>query len=135
MESSLMREPSNSKSGRGAPRVIGRSVVAPVGGWNAKDGLGAMKPNQAVILDNWFPKTSSVDLRGGYSSYATGMGAGSVESLFVWSGSTQKMLAAANNGIYDVSASGAVGAALATGYTSNRWQHVNIGTAGGQFIV
>ena len=41
------------------------SVPAPLGGWNARDGLAMMKPSDAVILDNYFPNSGSCDLRGG----------------------------------------------------------------------
>lgn len=50
------------------------SRPAPVGGWNARDGLAMMKPGDAVILDNYFPNTSSCDLRGGTERYATFVG-------------------------------------------------------------
>ena len=41
------------------------SIAAPLGGWNARDALGAMDPLDAVTLQNWWPGTSSVILRFG----------------------------------------------------------------------
>ncbi len=49
-----------------------KSYPAPVGGWNARDALATMSPNDAIILDNWFPRASYVELRGGYTPHTTG---------------------------------------------------------------
>ena len=89
------------------------SLPAPVGGWNARDSIANMAPADAVVLENFFPTVSSVVLRGGYTSHATGLG-GQVQSLMSYSGGpTNKLFAAAATTLsfYDVSSSGAVGAA------------------------
>jgi hypothetical protein len=98
------------------------SVGAPIKGWNTRDALTAMDPLDAVQLDNWYPDASGVNLRSGYVSYATGLG-GTVKTLAEYNaGTTRKFLAAAGGSIFDVSSSGAVGAALGTGFTSDAWQ-------------
>jgi hypothetical protein len=56
-------------------RALAVSVQAPIGGWNTRDSLDDMKPEDAVQLDNWFPGLGSCAIRGGTSSYATGLGA------------------------------------------------------------
>ena len=92
-----------------------------------------MDPEDAVLLDNWFPGLGSVSVRPGSSTYATGLG-GTVETLAEYdAGGTRKLLGAANGSIFDSSNPGAVGAALATGFTSNRWQTANF--KGKQFWV
>lgn len=94
-----------------------------------------MPPTDAVTMDNMFPRTSDVMLRKGYSDHLTGV-PGSVESLMQYaSGSSRKLFAAAGAYINDASVAGAVGAAVVSGATSARWQHVNFGTAGGQFLL
>jgi len=104
----------------------GHSIRAPVKGWNARDGLDGMDPGYAVVLDNYFPQEGYVGLRKGSAVHATGIGSGDVESLLVYnSGGTEKLLAFGNDAIYDASSSGAVGAALASSLTNNRWQGVN----------
>ena len=35
------------------PTVIGKSRPAPVRGWDAKSSLAQMKPDAAIVLDNW----------------------------------------------------------------------------------
>ena len=110
------------------------SVTAPVGGWNARDSLADMPAADAVIMQNWFPLTTEVTLRKGYTQWATGI-SGQVESMFVYAGATtNKLFAAAGGAFYDVTANAAVGAAVVTGKSNSRWQYVNITTAGGNFM-
>lgn len=113
------------------------SLPAPVGGWNARDSLADMAPTDAVILENWFPSTSSVDLRDGYSNWATGMN-GQVESLMVYAGAQADSLFAVDAvglNIYDITAGGAVGTPVVTGLSNARWEYANIATAGGNFMM
>lgn len=49
-------------------------MPAPVGGWNARDGLAEMDKRDAVKLDNYFPGTGSVKLRRGSSRHAVNVG-------------------------------------------------------------
>lgn len=100
-----------------------QSVPAPIKGWNTRDAITAMDPLDAVQLDNWYPDNSGVSLRNGFASYATGMGNAAVKTLAEYNaGGTRKFLAACAGSIFDVSASGAVGAALGTGFASDAWQ-------------
>lgn len=110
------------------------SLSAPVGGWNARDALGAMDPLDAVTLTNWYPSTSEIILRNGYTEFATGLGS-EVETVMAYNGlTTNKLLAAAGSSIYDVSAGGAVGAAVQTGLSNARWQHVNYSNTSGNYV-
>lgn len=115
------------------------SVPSPVGGWNARDPLGAMDPKDAVILDNWFPKPSFCVVRSGFTDWATGI-PGTVESIMGYEAAngTETLFAASNNAgacaVYNVTSSGAVGAAVVTGLTNARFQHVNFTTPGGSFL-
>ena len=111
-----------------------KSLPSPVGGWNARDSIADMDEKDAVILTNFFPSTTSVNLRGGYSQHATGLGA-QVETLISYSGAaTNKLFGIAGGSVYDGTTAGAVGAAALTGLTNSRWQYINIATAGGNFI-
>lgn len=111
-----------------------KSLQAPVGGWNAKDSIANMKESYAIILKNYWPSTSEVGLRLGYSEHATGL-PDKVETLAAYNaGTTKKLFAASGNGIYEVTSSGAVGSASVTSLTNARFQHVNFATAGGKFL-
>jgi len=112
------------------------SVPAPLGGWNARDALSSMDPMDAVIMQNIFPTTSNVELRGGSTNYATGM-SGNVNTLLTYSGgSASKFFAIdGNNSVFDISSPGAVGSAVVTGLANNYWEYANITTAGGGFLL
>jgi hypothetical protein len=94
-----------------------------------------MKVGYAPIMDNWFPGTEKVTLRRGSAEHVTGLGA-SVETLMPYNAlsGTPALFGVAGGSIYNVTTSGAVGAAVSTGYTNSRFQHVQIGTSGGQFL-
>lgn len=112
-----------------------RSVPAPTGGWNVRDSLADMDEKDAVVMDNWFPTTGSVEIRNGCDNWVTGI-TGWVETLMQYaSAGTRKLFAAANSAFYDVSGNGAVGAAVDTGHTNNRYQFANFGTSGGAFLI
>lgn len=112
------------------------AIPPPVGGWNANDALADMPADHAYILDNWFPETDRVTLRRGSAEHADGM-SGGVDTLLEYTNTDgDGELFAANGGsIYDVSSSGTVGSAVASGFTSDRWQQVQIGTSGGHFLL
>lgn len=104
---------------------------APVAGWNARDALTGMEPTEAVRLDNWFPAFGSVKLRNGFASHVTGLGA-TIKTLAEFNaGATRTMIAAAGGSIYDVTTAGAVGAALASSFTSDEWCVAQFDDSGG----
>jgi hypothetical protein len=110
------------------------SLVAPILGLNTRDGLGDMDPRFAIQLDNFFPQNGSVDVRNGHSAFATGMSS-DVNSLIPWNGPAGDELFAGNGtNIFDVTASGAVGAAVVAGQTSDKYQYQNITTTGGAYV-
>ncbi len=118
-------------------RAVARTTTlpAPVGGWNARDALSAMDDMDAVQMVNWFPGTSDVYLRPGREVWATGL-TGAVESLLNYNSPTaEKLFAASNGDITDVSTAGAVGAAAVSGLTNNRWQYTNMQSSGGIYTL
>lgn len=102
----------------------------PVGGWNTRDALAAMPPEDAVVLDNWFPGLGSVKTRAGGEAYANTLG-GAVKTLAEFNGgSLRKFIAAANGNIWNVSAAGA-GVSLASGFASDIWDAAQFDDASG----
>lgn len=107
-----------------------QSYPSPVGGWNAHDALAEMKPTDAVVLDNWFPRPSYVEIRGGYATQATGT-TGIIKTLMTYNplSGTNAMFGATASGIYDVTSSGAVGASkLARTNGKHQWIMFGDGT-------
>lgn len=117
-------------------RGIFKSLPAPIGGWNARDSVAAMDPEDAVMLDNFFPTPSDVLLRKGQDDHVTGVDS-AVESLMPYNTASgaQKLFAAAGSKFYNVTNAGAVGAAVQSGLTNARWQHINFATTGGDFLM
>ena len=120
---------------RTAARVA--SIPAPVGGWNARDSIANMEPLDAVQLINFFPTVSNCVLRGGSTTWATGM-TGQVQSIMVYNGgTTSKMFAAVGTPdlkFYDVSTAGAATATTVTGLTNAIWEYINVTTTGGSYL-
>jgi hypothetical protein len=103
----------------------GKSVTlpAPYGGLNLRDDITALKPNEARVLENWFPGSGELTLRDGFEEHGTGMGSGEVKTLAGFVGlTTSKLVACANGKIFDTTSAGAA-SELATGLTEDRWQH------------
>ena len=120
---------------RRVPRMGTAQIPAPTRGLNLHDGIAAMKPDDALILDNWFPEATYLRVRGGTTSHVTGLGS-AVQSLMEWAGpSSRKMFGATATAIYDVTSAGAVGAAAVSGLTNGYWQTTSMTTAGGSFLI
>jgi hypothetical protein len=118
------------KSVRGQTTKV-KSYPGPVGGWNGRDPLAAMKPHEAIVLNNWFPKTSYVEIRGGWASHATGM-TNNGKTLMVYNAmtGTNSMFCSTSSGIYNVSSPGAVGASvLARTNGKHQWVMFGDGTS------
>lgn len=100
-----------------------------------------MKPTDAVVLDNWFPTASDVKLRDGSAEHVTGITDGAdpveVDTLITYKppSGLQELFGFADDSLYEFSSAGAVGAAIDTGLTSDRWQCVNFTTSGGNFLL
>lgn len=109
------------------------SLPAPVGGWNAQGNIAAMKGDEAIIMDNCFPGTQSVELRKGMIAHATSLPA-PVRSLMAYNaGVVSRLFASTATEIYNVTSAGAVGAA-ATTCTDGFWQSINFTTSGGSYL-
>lgn len=122
-----------------ARHSLSRSIPAPVGGWNVRDSIADMDDQDAVILSNFFCLPDTVMNRKGSSTWVTGI-TGTVETLAPYQkqDGTSELFASAgttpNVAIYDVTTLGPVGAAVVTGKSSSRWQHINFATPGGQYL-
>lgn len=139
-----MRSPVRASFGRQPMRVnvtkqqLGRPepVPAPTGGWDAVSPLADMPPDRAIVLTNWIPTPTDVRVRRGHQIHAGPMGSSVVESLMPYNAaaeSDQKLFAAANLHIYDVTASGAASSSVSS-LSNNRWQWANFTTSGGHYL-
>jgi len=130
-----MRQPTQSKpAGRQQASSI-QSYQAPIGGLNARDSIADMKPTEALVLNNWFPRPSYVEIRGGNTEHATGL-TGNGKTLMVHNAlnGTNKMFCATVSGVYDVSSAGAVGASVAA-RTNGKHQHLMFGDGTNNWLI
>lgn len=111
------------------------SLPSPIGGWNARDSLAEMPPSDAVSLTNWFPTTSDVMCRLGYTQWSTGYPS-QVNTVMPYNpaGGSQKLFAACGANIYDATNGGVVGAPVLTGMTNDKWSYTNFANSAGPFL-
>ena len=123
-----------SPQARGTGRLA--SIAAPARGWNTRDPLAGMEAGFAPIFDNFVVEGGQPIVRRGYRVWATGL-PGRVDGLlnYAGAGSAQALFAASGAGIYNVTAGGAVGAAVVSGLTSARWDALNFAASGGNFML
>ena len=113
----------------------GKAIPAPTRGWNARDNIADMHEQDAVYSVNWFPGTTSVNLRKGHDDHVPNI-TGQVESLLVYNGaSTNSMFGFASTSAFDVTTAGPVGAAVLSGLTNARWQSINVATTAGKYLM
>lgn len=138
-----MRQAASRKVRRGAQVSQSISLPAPVGGLNARDSVANMPATDALVLDNWFPTPTSVDVRRGYASYATFTGV--CETVIVYTGLTSTKVFVAvnttNDAIIDATSGGAISTPVVGGsgptvqaLTSARFDYAIYGTTGGQYL-
>lgn len=113
-----------------------KGAGAPVGGLNARDSLSAMKPEDALILDNFVCRATTVDVRKGQIDHVVGFGPSEViECLMSYRAApNDRMFAASDLGIYDVTTHGTVGAKVAS-CTQGRWEFIEGGNAGIHYLL
>ncbi len=117
--------------------VQSATFPAAVGGWDASSALANMKKGLAVQLKNWFPQPSYLEIRRGWQRHAriSSISTTPIESLLAWNGpSSSKLFMAGATVIYDITASGTA-TSVVTGLTNARWQHTNMTTSAGAFLV
>lgn len=113
------------------------SIPAPIGGWDAQNALADMPLENAVILDNFVPRTGYVEMRRGSFGQATSVGTGGIQTLMTWRGVADKLLACTAVGsIYDVTTQGtAAPSALYTGGTAGKWESTNFANSAGTWTI
>lgn len=115
---------------------VGRSIPAPVGGWDAQNPLANMPPQNAVILDNFIPRAGYVELRKGYIPWQVGLTL-PVETVMVWRSNLTEpddIFAASGGDIYDVSNQNDEPVVAYTGAGNARWQWINFANDAGTFL-
>lgn len=119
----------------------GKSITAPVGGWDAVSPLAAMPETNAITLKNMFPQPGYVEIRKGHKRHNL-VGAAAIESLMPYhalAASSDRLFAACSSVISNVttftSATASSTASISlSSLTNARWQHINFSTSGGNYL-
>lgn len=127
-----MRKATSIKVQPGAATSVPQFIPAPVGGMNTRDPLSALPVTDARLMSNYFAGTAGVVKRKGTIGHITGT-LNACETLMVYttSAGTETMFAAITTAFYDVTAAGALGAAVVSGLANSRWQYVNFTNSNG----
>jgi hypothetical protein len=80
-----------------------------------------MEPVFAQRLDNFYAEDGQLVLRNGSASHVTGITGGVVTLMLYDGGGTPAVFAAGNDAIYNVTSAGAVGSAVQSSLTDDRW--------------
>lgn len=120
-------------------RTETRSKVypAPVLGWVSAQNQSAARPGTALVLENFFPTATGIEVMGGSQTHATVSLTDPCESLMSYVGATRKLFAGCDGSIFNVTTVAdpdVPPAADVTGQTSNYYSHINFATVAGTFM-
>lgn len=113
------------------------NIPAPVGGLNYRDPISMMAPTDALVLDNFIPTQTGVQLRKGWR-YTTSTISLPIKSIFAYSApvpANNKLFAAANGDIYDVTTSSPSVAQSTTGSAEDYWCTTMFATPADMFLL
>lgn len=134
MRTALRRKPVPPPAQR---RMQTKTFPAPVRGWVTNENLAAAGQAGALVLENWFPTSKGIRLRGGSQKYATVGDSAPVYSLWNYKTATvEKLFGADETNIFDLSTiadADVIPTATIAGQTSGYYNTVQIGTAGGDY--
>ena len=107
-----------------------------MGGWNTRDSVAAMPPEDAVKLDNLYPTTVDVEIRGGQEDYATTI-TGTVETLATYTGldGVEQFFAVTDTDCYDISSAGIATAETWTDQDDGKYQWLNMGDGTNEWLL
>jgi hypothetical protein len=122
------------KQKRQVKQNLPRNLVAPLAGLNALSPLMALRENEAILMENFFPAADGLALRQGFVEHATASDE-PVDRLWVYSQPTggEQLFATTDSGIYDVSSAGAFGSAVSA-ITSGETIASAISTGAGSYL-
>ena len=121
---------------RVAKKYQSKTFAAPTAGWIPSRNYAVNSPGAARVLENWFPESDFLRLRGGLTKTATA--AADVVSMFRYNvGGLDKLFAGDETNIYDATAPADADVAMTpvvTGQTSGDYSTQVLTTAGGGFL-
>lgn len=105
-----------------------KTIPAPIGGLNARDGISAMPETDAYVLKNWIPSSLGMKLRNGYMAWSSGI-VNPVQTIFQYFPKSSTISTSANYQKYPTTLPGEVFAA-----TKNTIHPINTQGAAGASV-
>lgn len=121
------------------PPMQMKTFPAPVNGWIANQNLAMAPTNGAAVLENWFPESTGIRMRGGSLLHATvddGLET-PVTSMFAYNFGAGKLFAATADSIFEITTpldAETEIVATVTGRTGGDYSAPPLQTAGGSFL-
>lgn len=100
------------------------SQAPPVGGWNTRDDIADMSPQDAPYLENWFPDTTAVRVRNGCRHYASVSVSANFETLIEFNSPEASAMIIGSNGAI-AARNDITNTILAQNFVHDEWQGVN----------
>jgi hypothetical protein len=119
-------------------KTINMTAPAPTRGLMLYNDITDIPSGGAFILENMVCMSDVVRIRGGSERRNFGLGGNVAAIASYTSGTVSKAFAIAgdaSHNIFDITSTGAVGAALVTGLTATVWSTIQFSTSGGIFLV
>lgn len=131
-----MRKALNPTTARMQPITTAITVPSPVGGLNSRDPLSKMRPDDALVLENFICRPTHIELRKGQKVFATLPSVvGAVKALLPYrNGTSNKLFACTDSGIFDVTAGGVINSSDRA-CTNGEWMAVNAANAGIRYLL
>jgi hypothetical protein len=113
-----------------------KTLQSPTKGWYVGENIAKAPEGTAYVLQNAFPRLDYVRARRGAAAWATGMPSAVVGTLMPYANAAiSKMFAVCNGSIYDVSNTGAVGAAVVSGLANSFLLYTQFQGLGGSYLI
>lgn len=113
------------------------AIPSPVTGLNYRDPMSNMAPTDALVLDNFIPKQTGTQLRRGwrYHTEALDKAVGSMFSYNAADPANNKLFAASDGDIFDVTTDPPVVSEAGTGSDEDVWSTTQFATTAGMFLL
>lgn len=126
------------------PTSAPSTLIAPIGGWNTRDPLANTSSKYAIVIDNYFPRTTDLQLRKGITRYKTAYDIDNptrppflrLFSYMPQDNSAGCLFAVSDEGFmkFNTIASSTPELAISSAATNGLWQAINFNNAGGNWL-
>lgn len=120
------------------PVMKHKPFPSPTAGWFSAVNLASAPQGAARVLENFWPTTTGIRMRGGSVRHGTASATEPLESAFPYTGTLKRLFGAADGSIFNLTSPvdpDTPPAADVTGQTSDYYSVVNLANAGGFFLL